>query len=296
MSSPHTEQLVNSLARKAQELRVVTLHEVYEAQSGHLGGSFSVAEILTALYFHQAHLNPEDPRDPARDRVIVSKGHCAPIWYACLAFRGFMPPAELRTLRRIGSRLQGHPDPNKTPGIEVPSGPLGHGLSVGVGSALAARIDGARYRTYVVLGDGEMQAGIVWEAAMAAGQYGLSNLTGIVDRNGYQLEGSVTNVMNIDPLPEKLRAFGWHVLQIDGHDMREVLEALDCAEHVHGQPTMIIAHTVKGKGVSFMEDTHTWHGKAPDEQQYRAALAELQARLAELKELAPAGPELAYPW
>jgi transketolase len=296
VSSPHTEQVVNSLARKAQELRIVALHEVYEAQSGHLGGSFSVAEILTALYFHQACLNPADPHDRSRDRVIVSKGHCAPIWYACLAFRGFFPVSELRTLRRIGSNLQGHPDPSKTPGVEVPSGPLGHGLSIGVGSALAARVDKARYRTYVVLGDGEIEAGIVWEAAMAAGHYGLSNLIGIVDQNGYQLDGSTASVMNIEPLGDKFRAFGWHVLEIDGHDMRQVLEALDAAGSLHGKPTMIIAHTVKGKGVSFMEYTHVWHGKAPDEKQYCAALAELEAHLAELKQAAPAEPPLEYPW
>lgn len=295
MTAPHLDSLVSELTIMAQELRVITLKEVFEAASGHLGGSFSAAEILTALYFHQLRLFPEDPHHPDRDRLFVSKGHCAPIWYACLAYRGFFSPAELRTLRRVGSKLQGHPDPNKTPGVEAPSGPLGQGLSLAVGSALAARLDKANYRTYAVLGDGEIQAGIIWEAAMSAAHFKLSNLTAILDLNGYQLDGSVEHVLNIEPVADKWRAFGWHVLEIDGHNMREVLDSLDATGHFHGRPTMIIAHTVKGKGVSFMEYTHAWHGKAPSRAEYDAALAELEARLSELRGQGPSAAPLVYP-
>ncbi len=284
MSTPHSDALVGDLSIRAQELRIVVLKMIFGAQSGHIGASFSSAEIQTALYFHQLRLDPGNPQWPDRDRFLLSKGHANPFLYACLAHRGFFPIEELMTLRRMGSMLQGHPDRTKTPGVEMASGPLGHGLSIGVGCALAARVRGARYRTYVLLGDGEIQSGIIWEAAMTASKYKVDTLTAILDFNGHQLDGSIDEVMPLEPIADKWRAFGWHVIDIDGHNMRQILDALDTAANIHFRPTMIIARTIKTKGVSFMENTHRWHGKAPNKEEFEKALAELEEKLAELRQ------------
>ena len=276
----HRQELVVNLAKRAQQLRMRALTMVYEAQSGHLGGSLSAAEIVAAMYFHQLRIDPKDPGCPGRDRFIASKGHCAPVYYAALAEAGFFPKEWLKTFRQIGSRLQGHPDRNKLPGVEMNSGPLGDGMPGRVGLALSGRVRGARYHTYVLLGDGESQAGIVWEAAMTASKYRLDNLTAVLDYNGVQLDGPVREVMPLEPLVDKWRAFGWHVFEIDGHNVREILDTLDAAFGIHGKPTMIVAHTVKGKGVSFMENDCAWHGRAPSKDEFERALAELQKGLA----------------
>ncbi len=249
----HPESLLLELAEQARRLRCLALEAISRAGSGHPGGCLSAAEILAALYFHHLRLDPREPNWPERDRFILSKGHAAPLLYAALALRGFFPLEELWTLRQLGSRLQGHPDRLKVPGVEMTSGSLGHGLPVGTGLALAARLSGARYRTYVLLGDGELQAGLVWEAALIAAKYRLSNLVAIVDNNGVQLDGPVHEILPIEPLAEKWRSFGWAVQEVDGHNIRELLDALDLAANIHERPAVIIAHTIKGKGCSFME-------------------------------------------
>jgi len=274
----HTEQLVLGLEARARAIRRAVVTMVHGAGSGHPGGSLSAADILAALYFHQLRIDPSRPQWPERDRFILSKGHAAPALYAALAMRGFFPEAELATLRQLDSRLQGHPDRNKTPGVEMTAGALGHGVSIGAGLALAARLNGASYRTYVLLGDGEIQAGVVWEGAMTAAKYHLDNLTAILDFNGVQLDGMVADIMPLEPVMEKWRAFGWQVLEIDGHNMRRILEALDEASRIHAKPTIIVAHTIKGKGVSFMENKSMWHGRAPTQEQYEQAMAELADR------------------
>lgn len=271
----HTEQLILDLERRARALRRAVVKMVYGIGSGHCGGSLSAADILAALYFHQLRIEPTRPDWPDRDRFILSKGHAAPVLYAALAHRGFLPEAELATLRQLDSRLQGHPDRNKTPGVDMTAGALGHGPAIGAGLALAARLNGKNYRTYVMLGDGELQAGVVWEGVMTAAKYQLDNLTAVVDFNGVQLDGTVADIMPLDPMVDKWRAFGWHVLEIDGHNMRQVLEALDEVPKLHTKPTVIIAHTIKGKGVSYMENQNAWHGRAPSKEQYEQAMAEL---------------------
>jgi transketolase len=261
--------------QKATELRRTVVDMIFCAQSGHPGGSLSAADIVAALVFHKLRMDPDNPSWPARDRFILSKGHAAPLLYVALAQRGFFPTEELKTLRQLDSRLQGHPDRLKTPGVEMTAGALGHGLAVGVGLALAARMDCLPYRTYVLLGDGEIQAGVIWEGALFAAKYGLENLTAIVDYNGVQLDGFVRDILPLDPVVDKWRSFGWHVLEIHGHNMRQILEALDTAEDVHGKPTVLVAHTTKGKGVSFMEDDCAWHGRAPTAEQCEQAICEL---------------------
>jgi len=248
---------------------------IYAAGSGHPGGSLSAAEIVTALVFHHLNIDPKNPQMPQRDRFLLSKGHAAPLLYAALARRGFFPVEELKTFRQLDSRLQGHPDRLKTPGVEMTSGVLGHGVAIGVGLALAARLDGSRWKTYVLVGDGEIQAGVVWEGALMASKYKLGNLTVILDYNDVQLDGPVHEIMPIQPVVEKWRAFGWHVTEIDGHDMREVLSTLDMTDNIHDQPKIIVAHTTKGKGVSYMENQARWHGRAPNEQEYAQAIKEL---------------------
>lgn len=272
----HSEELVRSLTDLAQNLRIQVIEMIYCAQSGHPGGSLSAADIVAALYFHHLRLDPTRPDWPERDRFILSKGHAAPLLYAALCERGFFGQECLTTLRCLDSVLQGHPDRLKTEGVEMTAGALGHGLAVGVGLALGARLDGAAYRTYILLGDGEIQAGIIWEAAMTAAKYGLDNLTAILDYNDVQLDGPVHEIMPLEPVKAKWESFGWHTIEIDGHNMRQILEALDEATHVHTQPTIIVAHTVKGKGVSFMENKSTWHGRAPTEEEYKIAMAELR--------------------
>lgn len=287
----HTEVLVNELSLRAQQYRVQVLKMVYSAQTGHIGGAFSAAEILTALYFHHLHVDPANPRWPDRDRLIFSKGHACAMLYTCLAHRGFFPVDELMTFRQLDSRLQGHPDRVKTPGVEVSAGPLGHGVAIGVGMALAQRghMAGVKPsamsapsgrasigRTYVVLGDGEINAGVIWEGALAAAKFRLGNLTAILDYNGIQQTGATADVLPTEPIADKWEAFGWHVQEIDGHNMAEVLGALDRADEVHARPSIIIARTTKGKGVGFMEYDNRWHGAPPNQEQFEAALAELE--------------------
>ncbi len=266
---------LDDLQAMAKTLRRHIIEMTASAASGHPGGSLSSVEILTALYFRVLRYRPEDLEWPDRDRFILSKGHAAPLLYSVLAEVGLVSTEELCTLRKIDSRLQGHPDKTCTPGLETTSGSLGQGLSFGIGAALAARLDSRGYRVYVLLGDGECDEGQVWEAAMAAAHFKLDNLVAIVDHNGLQIDGWNRDVMNLEPLADKWRAFGWKVIEIDGHDFPQVLAAFEQAGQVKGQPTMIIARTVKGKGVSFMENQADFHGKAPTREEAERALKEL---------------------
>ncbi|BCV20157.1 transketolase [Moorella sp. Hama-1] len=263
------------LAATARQIRRHIIRMVGAAGSGHPGGSLSAADIMTALYFKVMRLDPARPDWPERDRFVLSKGHAAPVLYATLAERGFFPVDQLTTLRQLGSPLQGHPDRKSLPGVEVSTGSLGHGLAVANGMALAARLDGRDYRVYVLMGDGELEEGMVWEGAMAAAHYRLDNLTAIVDHNHLQIDGRVEEVMSPEPVAAKFQAFGWEVLAIDGHDFGQILGALERAREIKGRPTVIIAETVKGKGVSFMEKQAGWHGKAPKPEEVEKALAEL---------------------
>ncbi|MFY9140866.1 MAG: transketolase [Thermacetogeniaceae bacterium] len=271
------EELIRDLEAKAKTIRKNIISMLAEAGSGHPGGSLSSVEIVTALYFSVLRLKPEEPLWQDRDRFVLSKGHAAPLLYAALAERGFFPVDELLTLRKLGSRLQGHPAWGMLPGVEASTGSLGQGLSIGLGMALAGRLDQRDYRVYVLLGDGESQEGQVWEAAMAAAHYRAGNLTAILDYNGLQIDGPIEEVMSPLPLPDKWRAFGWEVREVDGHNFRDLLTAFDWAQKVNDKPSMIIAHTIKGKGVSFMEGMVDWHGKAPDKKMAGQALEEIGA-------------------
>ncbi|MBO8129093.1 MAG: transketolase [Peptococcaceae bacterium] len=262
------------LEEKARQIRRHVISMLGAAGSGHPGGSLSAADIVTALYFKVMRVDAQNSRWPDRDRFVLSKGHAAPVLYAALAEKGFFPLDELNGLRKLGSPLQGHPDMRKVPGVEMSTGSLGQGLSAASGMALAGKLDGKDYRVYVLLGDGELQEGQVWEAAMAASHYGLDNLTAFIDYNGFQIDGPVEEVMSIDPVAEKWRAFGWHVISIDGHDFGQILKAVEEAGTA-GRPTAVVAKTVKGKGVSFMENQVDWHGVAPKGEQIDQALAEL---------------------
>ncbi|HHU85944.1 MAG: transketolase [Pelotomaculaceae bacterium] len=266
---------LKELENKARILRKHIIKMTCAAGSGHPGGSLSAADIVAALYFHELRLDPSRPDWPDRDRFVLSKGHAAPVLYAALAERGFFPVEELLNLRKLGSRLQGHPDMRKVPGVEMSTGSLGQGLSAANGMALAARLDRRDYRVYVLLGDGEIQEGQIWEASMAAAHYKLDNVTAFLDHNGYQIDGPVREVMSPEPVAAKWRAFGWHVIEIDGHNLSEILSALAEAKTVRGRPTMIVAETVKGRGVSFMEGQVDWHGVAPKPAERDRALAEL---------------------
>lgn len=259
----------------ARRIRRDIIQMTGTAGSGHPGGSLSAADIVTALYFGVLNHRPDSPRWPGRDRFVLSKGHAAPVLYAALAESGYFPVEELKTLREFGSILQGHPDMCKTPGVEICSGSLGQGLAAACGMALAARIDKASWRVYAMVGDGEAQEGEIWEASMFAAHYALDNLTAILDYNGLQIDGRVEDVMSIDCPVDKWRSFGWHVAEIDGHDFVEILAAFDEAKRTKDKPTMIVARTVKGKGVSFMENQVGFHGKAPTSEQVEQALAEL---------------------
>ncbi len=260
----------------ARNIRRHIVKMIAEAGSGHPGGSLSAVEIVTALYFREMRLDPGRPGWPDRDCFVLSKGHAAPVLYAALAERGYFAVDELFTLRKLGSRLQGHPDSKRLPGVEMSTGSLGQGLSAANGMALAARLDGRQTRVYVLLGDGEIQEGQVWEAAMAAAHYRLDNLAAFLDHNGLQIDGPNRDVMTVEPVAAKWRAFGWHVLEIDGHDFDRIIQALQEARETKGKPTMIIARTVKGKGVSFMENEVGWHGVAPKPDELEKALAELK--------------------
>ena len=267
---------ITELDAIARRLRLDSIKMIAAANSGHPGGSLSAADIVTALYFGGVlKHDPKRPDWPDRDRFILSKGHGVPVLYAALAERGYFPTSELKTLRQVDSRLQGHPVQGLTPGIEASTGSLGQGLSIGIGHAIAGRLDGKHYRTYVLLGDGESQEGQVWEAVMTAGNYELDTLIAIVDNNRYQLDGPVEEINSIQPLADKFRAFKWHTLEVDGHDIGAVLDALHQARAHEGRPTCIIAHTVKGKGVTFMESNNEFHGKAPNADQLAVALGQL---------------------
>ena len=270
-----TGQDVTRLQAKALDIRHDVLNMIYLAKAGHPGGSLSAVEMVTALYFHVMNIDPSNPDDPNRDRFVLSKGHSCPVLFAALAERGFFDKQELNTLRQYHSMLQGHPDMNKVPGLDMTSGSLGNGLSIAVGMALSGRMKGQDYMTYVMLGDGECQEGMVWEAAMAAGHQRLKNLIAIVDCNGVQINGWVNDIMRIEPLADKWRSFGWAVIEIDGHDMHQVLTALHDARTMRC-PTVILARTVKGKGVSFMEDDSAWHGAAPNVQQLEQAIKDIE--------------------
>jgi transketolase len=261
----------------ARQVRLDIVDMLHKAGSGHLGGSLSAADILVALFFAEMRTRPGDLCWPHRDRFILSKGHGAPALYAVLARLGYFPREELATLRRFGSRLQGHPDSGCTPGVEIPTGSLGQGLSIANGLALAARLNRLDSRIFILMGDGEIQEGQIWEAAMSAAHYGLDNLTALVDRNRLQIDGRTAEVMSVEPLAAKWRAFGWHTLEVDGHNIPELLEAFQACRGVAGRPSVIIAHTVKGKGVSVFEDKAKYHGVAPNDEEYQQALKELRA-------------------
>lgn len=265
------------LKEKALNIRLGALEGIHAAASGHPGGSLAIADILAYLYFSEMNVDPKKPADPNRDRLVLSKGHTAPALYAALAEKGYFEKDMLKTLRKFGSVLQGHPDMKHIPGIDMSTGSLGQGFSAACGIALAGKLDGKDYRVYSILGDGESEEGQIWEAAMFGAHYKLDNLVAIVDNNGLQIDGRVTEVMNPTPLDEKFAAFGWNVINIDGHNFDQIADALAEAREVKGKPTAIIAKCVKGKGVSYMEDQVGWHGSAPKDDQYEAAVAELKA-------------------
>ncbi len=267
---------VTELQEKAKKVREDIIEEVYHAKSGHPGGSLSVADILTVLYFKEMKINPENPNWEDRDRLVLSKGHCSPALYSCLANRGFFPVEDLKTFRNMNSYLQGHPDKNKVPGVDMTTGSLGQGLSCANGMAIAGKMNQKDYRVYCVLGDGEIEEGQVWEAAMAANKYKLDNLCIVIDNNNLQIDGTIEEVMSSYPIDEKFRSFGFEVIHIDGHDIEEIMKAFEVAKNVKDKPTCIIAKTIKGKGISFMENQAGWHGKAPNEEQYKQAIQSLK--------------------
>jgi len=263
------------LKRTANTVRKYVLQGVFNAQSGHIGGSFSVADILTYLYSRELRIDPKAADDPNRDRFVLSKGHCAPALYSTLALRGYFDIEEMNNYRQMGSMLQGHPDKNKVRGVDMSSGSLGQGFSSATGMALNAKIDGSDYRVYTALGDGELEEGQVWECAMFASHYKLDNLVAIIDNNGLQIDGKIEDVMSPYPITEKFSAFGWFVTETDGHDFSGLEEAFSRCRGIKGKPCVIVAHTVKGKGVSFMENNADWHGSPPKEEAYLEALREL---------------------
>ena len=268
-----------SLCKLAAHVRMDILTEVYSANSGHPGGSLSIADVLAYLYKCVLRVDPKNPDDPDRDRFVLSKGHTAPALYAILAERGFIPKEELKKFRSIDSYLQGHPDMKHTPGCDMTSGSLGLGLAAAAGMALGAKHQGKDFRVYAICGDGELAEGQIWEAAMFSAHYKLDNLCVFIDWNGLQIDGRIVDVMNSTPIDEKLAAFGWHVQLIDGHDFNCIEHAVKEAQNTTGRPSVIILKTIKGKGVSYMEDKASWHGAAPNEEQYKQGMAELQAAL-----------------
>ena len=284
----HSPELIRNISEIALKLRIEVLKMVFNAQSGHLGGAFSSAEIVASLFFHHLRIKPEQPMWEGRDRFLFSKGHACAVLYSAMALRGYFPEDELMTFRKFNSRLQGHPDPRKMPGIEIPAGPLGHGIAIGAGMALALKMSGTKpssqtapssrsseAKVYVLLGDGEINAGVVWEGAMTASKYKLGNLTAILDYNGIQQTGATADVMPMEPIIEKWESFGWHTQEINGHNVEEILNALDRSDEVHAKPSIIIARTTKGRGVSFMEYDHRWHGMPPNEEEFNKAYKEL---------------------
>ena len=271
------------LALTAAKARLLGLDMVYGAASGHLGGSFSAMDLLTVLYQNVMQVDPADPSDPDRDRVVLSKGHCTPALYPTLALRGYFPTEELKLFRSVNGHMSGHAEMHHVKGVDMSTGSLGQGISAAVGMALAGKLDRKNYRVYTLLGDGEIEEGQVWEAAMSAAKFHLDNLCAIVDVNGLQIDGATADVMPSEPLDKKWEAFGWHVISCDGHDYQAIEAAFEQARAVKGQPTVLLARTVKGRGVSFMENNAGWHGKAPNAEQYEQAKAELSAQIAELE-------------
>ncbi|MBR6052029.1 MAG: transketolase [Clostridia bacterium] len=263
------------LAEKARQIRIDTVKSIHAAKSGHPGGALSIADILAYLYFEEMNVDPKDPKKADRDRLVLSKGHACPALYAALAEKGFFPKEELMLLRKYGSLLQGHPDMKHIPGVDMSTGSLGQGISAACGMALSGKISGESYRVYAILGDGEIEEGQVWEAAMFARHYKLDNLCAFIDFNHLQIDGTVEEVINPTPIDEKFKAFGWNVIVIDGHDLAEIEKAVECAKATKGQPTAIVAKTVKGKGVSYMENSVGWHGKAPSDDEYAVAMKDL---------------------
>lgn len=275
--------LKQSLQIFATKARMGVLEGVYNAKAGHPGGSLSICDVLSYLYNVEMHVDPKNPKDPGRDRLVLSKGHAAPALYATLALKGYFPVEDLKTLRKSDSYLQGHPNMDKVPGIDMSTGSLGQGISVAVGMALGGKLDKADYRVYAILGDGEIEEGQVWEAAMLAGNKGLDNLVAIVDNNNLQIDGTMEEVNSPYPIPDKFRAFNWNTVEIDGHDFDQIEDAFTKAKQCKGKPTAIIMKTIKGKGVSFMENAVGWHGSAPNTEQYEQAMEELKAALAKLE-------------
>lgn len=274
---------IRELKKYAAKVRMHIIDEVYSAASGHPGGSLSCTDILTALYFSEMNVDPNKPLWEDRDRFVLSKGHCSPALYAVLAEKGFFPKEDLLTFRKIDSYLEGHPSMRSVPGVDMSTGSLGQGISAAVGMAMAGKLDKKDYRVYAILGDGELQEGQVWEASMAAAHYKLDNLTAFLDYNGLQIDGKITDVMSPEPVVGKFEAFGWNVLRVDGHDIEGIIETINKARETKGKPTIIIAATTKGKGVSFMENQAGWHGTAPNKEQRDQAIAELSKALAELE-------------
>ncbi len=271
------------LAVIANKIRRDAVLAVYSAKSGHPGGSLSIADLLALLYFEVMNIDPKNPKMENRDRFVLSKGHTAPALYSALALRGFFPEEDIKTFRHIDSYLQGHPDMNKVPGVDMSTGSLGQGVSAAGGMALAAKLDGKDYRVYTVLGDGELEEGQVWEQAMFAAHYKLDNMTAFIDFNGLQIDGDITEVMNPTPIDKKFEAFGWHTIVTDAHDFDKLAAAIDEAKATKGKPTAVIMKSVKGKNVSFMENNAAWHGSAPNEEQFKAATAELDKIIEELE-------------
>ena len=270
-----TDEVIQNLKTTANNIRKSVIEEVYAAASGHPGGSLSAADILTVLYFNQMNIDPKEPKNENRDRFVLSKGHASPVLYAALAERGYFSKDDLKSFRKLGSILQGHPDMKGVPGVDTSTGSLGQGLSAANGMALASKLDSKGYRVYALLGDGEIEEGQIWEAAMTASHYKLDNLCVIVDNNNLQIDGSVDNVMNVYPIDEKFKSFGFEVFNVDGNNIDELISVFEKAKTVKGKPTAIVAKTIKGKGVSYMENQVGWHGKAPKEEEYKLAMEEL---------------------
>lgn len=270
---------IEELENIANEIRKDIIEEVYSAKSGHPGGALSIADILAVLYFNQMNINPEEPDSNLRDRLVLSKGHASAALYAVLAERGFFDKSELKTFRKIGSRLQGHPDMKKLPGVDMTSGSLGQGLSIANGMAIASKMDGLGCRIYCILGDGEIEEGQIWEAAMTSSKYELDNLCVILDSNGLQIDGKVQDVKNLDCLDSKWESFGFNVIHANGNDIESMMNSFEKARQAKGRPSIIIARTVKGKGVYFMENKAEWHGKAPSEEEYNMAMKQLESKI-----------------
>ena len=266
---------INELQTYANKIRIGAIESIYAAKSGHPGGSLSIAEILSVLYFNQMNIDEKNPKSKSRDRLVLSKGHTAPALYSALALKGFFDFEELKTLRNIDSRLQGHPDMKNIPGVDATTGSLGQGLSIANGMAISSKLDSEGVRIYCICGDGEIEEGQIWEAAMTASHYKLDNLCVIIDNNNLQIDGKVSDVMSVYPIDEKFKSFGFEVINVDGHNIKELIQAFESAKKIKGRPTAIIANTIKGKGVSYMENQAGWHGKAPNEEEYKIAMKDL---------------------